>query len=104
MEKLNKVGNSILWILGVVIFALQSVKLVRYYIFDSNIKMDTHDLVLFICGIGLMALQNVVKDKVKELIKNANPFYKQGVNQNSFGKNGTINPDPDIKPPKEKPE
>lgn len=40
----------------------------------------------------------------KYLRKKVSVPVQKTVNPNTFSKNGTINPDPDIKPPKEKPE
>ncbi|MFL1896774.1 hypothetical protein ACJRPK_13795 [Aquimarina sp. 2-A2] len=76
MRNWNKVGNAILWLLGCVIFIAQGFKLIKYYFFDSTVKMDAHDLILLVCGIGLMFLQTVLKDKAKQIIKNANPLSK----------------------------
>ena len=80
--KWKNFGNGVLYIMGALILVLQGYKLVKYYIFHSEVKMDSHDLILAVLAIGVMFLQSTVKDKVKSIISTAIPFKRKSTGDN----------------------
>ncbi|WP_282080867.1 hypothetical protein [Aquimarina algiphila] len=76
MRKWNKIINGVLWILGLLVVLGQAYSVIRYYFFDSGVKLETYDFILLILAIGLLFLQTEVKNKVRSIIRNINPFSK----------------------------
>lgn len=72
MEKLQKIGASILWALGLCIFLAQTYRAVAYYIIDLNIDVSWKDLA--IAGFAFAAmfvhaeLKTMVVDALKSLL------------------------------------
>ncbi len=76
MAKWNKIANSILWVLGLLVVIGQGYSVIRYYFFDSGVQLAPYDFLLLICAIGLLFLQTEVKNKLRLIIGYFNPFKK----------------------------
>ncbi len=76
MKRWNKIANALLWILGATIVIAQTFAVFNYYVFDSGVKIQLVDIVVLLTAVGLLFLPNEIKNKVRSVIRNANPFKK----------------------------